>query len=97
MACSGDGKPAQLAALPGHPAKQIRKTDDTPPRIAAIDVASATTGKHARNTTRYVLVVQEKLSEVFQTSSNFCCPPWRALLPPQAFGRCTGRAKHGQT
>ena len=60
MACSGDGKPAQLAALPGHPTKQIRKTDDTPPRIAAIDVASATTGKHARNTTRYILVVQEK-------------------------------------
>ena len=97
MACSGDGEPAQLAALPGHPTKQIRKTDDTPPRIAAIDVASATTGKHARNTTRYVLVVQEKRPEVFQTSSNFRFPPWRALLSSQAFGRCTGRAKHGQT
>ena len=48
-ASSGDGIPAQLAALLGHPVKRIRITDETPPRISVIDVATAITGKHVRN------------------------------------------------
>ena len=38
-ASSGDETPAQLAALLGYPAKQIRITDEGPPRISVIDLA----------------------------------------------------------
>ena len=42
MAASlGDGIPAQLAALLGHPVKRIRITDETPPRVSVVDVISA--------------------------------------------------------
>ena len=51
-ASSGDGIPAQLAALLGHPVKRIRITDETPPRISVIDVATAITVKHVRNAAR---------------------------------------------
>ena len=64
-ASSGDGIPAQLAALLGHPAKRIRLPDETPPRMSAIDVATAITGKHVRNAARNVLFVQEEHPEVF--------------------------------
>ena len=40
-ASSGDGIPAQLAALLGHPVKRIQITDETPPRISVIGVATA--------------------------------------------------------
>ena len=59
-ASSGDGIPAQLAALLGHPVKRIRITGETPPRISLIDVATATTGKHVRNAARNAFFVQEK-------------------------------------
>ena len=36
----------QLAALLGREAVQIRKTDETPPRAAVIDVAALITGKN---------------------------------------------------
>ena len=44
---SGDDIPTQLAALLGKKKKvaQIRKTNETPPRISIIDVAIAVTGK----------------------------------------------------
>ena len=70
MAAS-DGIPAQLAALLGHPVKRIRITDETPPRISVIDVATAITGKHVRNAARDVLFVQEKHPEVSQKLSHF--------------------------
>ena len=73
-ASSGDGIPAQLAALLGHPVKRIRITDETPPRISVIDVATAITGKHVRNAARDVLFVQEKHPEVFQKLSHFRFP-----------------------
>ena len=44
---SGDDIPAQLAALLGRDAVQIRKTDESPPRISIIDVARAITGHNA--------------------------------------------------
>ena len=71
---SGDDIPAQLAALLGHPVKRIRITDETPPRISVIDVATAMTGKHVRNAARNVLIVQEKHPEVFQKLSHFRFP-----------------------
>ena len=73
-ASSGDGIPAQLAALLGRPVKRIRITDETPPRISVIDVATAITGKHLRNAARDVLFVQEKHPEVFQKLSHFRFP-----------------------
>ena len=73
-ASSGDGIPAQLAALLGHPVKRIRITDETPPRISVIDVATAITGKHVRNAARDVLFIQEKHPEVFQKLSHFRFP-----------------------
>lgn len=44
-ASSADDIPAQLAALLGREVAQIRKTNETPPRISIIDVAIAVTGK----------------------------------------------------
>ena len=44
-AFSGDDVPTQLAALLGRGTVQIRKTNETPPRISIIDVAIAVTGK----------------------------------------------------
>ena len=44
-ASSGDDVPTQLAALLGRGTVQIRKTNETPPRISIIDVAIAVTGK----------------------------------------------------
>ena len=73
-ASSGDGMPAQLAVLLGHPVKRIRITDETPPRISVIDVATAITGKHVRNAARDVLFVQEKHPEVSQTLNHFRFP-----------------------
>ena len=35
----------QLATLAGRHVKQVRKTDESPPRISVIDVALALTGK----------------------------------------------------
>ena len=71
---SGDGIPAQLAALLGHPVKRIRITDETPPRISVNDVATAITCKHVRNATGDVLFVQEKHPDVFQKLRHFCFP-----------------------
>ena len=73
-ASSGDGIPAQLAALLGHPVKRIQMTDETPPRISVSDVATAITCKHVRNAARDVLFVQEKHPEVFQKLGHFRFP-----------------------
>ena len=43
---SGDGIPAQLAALLGRKSIcHIRKTETVPPQVSVIDVAAAITGK----------------------------------------------------
>ena len=41
--------PRQLAALLGRQTVQIRKTDETPPRISVIDVISAISGHNSSN------------------------------------------------
>ena len=48
-ASSWDNIPEQLAALLGREAKQIRKTEEKPPRVSVIDVISMITGKVARH------------------------------------------------
>ena len=73
-ASSGHGIPAQLAALLGHPVKRIRITDEAPPRISVIDVATAITGKHVRNAARNAFFIQEKHPEVFQKLRHFRFP-----------------------
>ena len=46
---SGDDIPTQLATLLGKEVVQIRKTEETPPRVSVIDVISAFVGKDARH------------------------------------------------
>ena len=63
-AASGDGIPAQLAALLGHPVTRIRITDETPPRISIIDLAAAITMKDANQATEQVAYVKKRHPEV---------------------------------
>ena len=45
-ASSGEDLPMQLAVLLGREAVQLRRTDETPPRVAVVDVAALITGKN---------------------------------------------------
>ena len=63
--------PTQLAALLGKRAVQVRKTDETPPRISVIDVATLVTGKNARNAARDGGFVRDRHPEVSQKLSHF--------------------------
>ena len=58
-ASSGDDIPAQLAALLGRKAVRIRKTDETPPRISVIDLASAIRMKDANQAAEQVAYVKK--------------------------------------
>ena len=73
-ASSGDGIPAQLAALLGHRVKHNWIPDEIPPRISVLDVATAMTGKRVRTATRNVLFVQERHPAVFQNLSHLRFP-----------------------
>ena len=73
-ASSGDDIPAQLAALLGNKSVRIRKTDETPPRISVIDVATLVTGKHARKAAQDVGFVKERYPEVAQNLGLFKFP-----------------------
>ena len=70
-ASSGDETPAQLAALLGYPAKQIRITDEGPPRMSVIDLATAITKKDANHTAQAVGYVKDPHPEVTQISGDF--------------------------
>ena len=61
-----DDIPTRLAALLGRETVQIRKTDETPPRISVIDVAVAVTGKNAKKAAQDVGFVQERHPDVTQ-------------------------------
>ncbi len=63
-ASAADDIPAQLAALFGKDVVQIRKTDQTPPRVSLIDVAVAITGHDSRYSADAVRNVCEKYHEV---------------------------------
>ena len=54
---------AQLAALLGKPRGSIgkvRKTDETPPRVAVIDVVMIITGKDARHAAQEVRTICDR-------------------------------------
>ena len=70
-AASGDGIPAQLAALLGHPVKRIRITDETPPRISIIDLAAAITMKDANQAAEQVAYVKKRHPEVTEKFCDF--------------------------
>ena len=65
-ASSGDDIPAQLAALLGNKSVRIRKTDETPPRISVIDVATLVTGKHAGKAAQDVGFVKDRYPDLAQ-------------------------------
>ena len=57
---SGDDVPTQLAALLGREVVSIRKTNETPPRIGAVDVVEAITGKTKNNARNSLDCVRER-------------------------------------
>ena len=61
----------QLAALLGHPVKQIRITDETPPRISVIDAAIALTGKSHHDVAQDFRRISEQYPEVGTKCSHF--------------------------
>ena len=73
-ASSGDDVPTQLAALLGRELVQIRKTSETPPRISAVDVVEAITGKTKNNARNSLDCVRERYPEVARNLSYFRFP-----------------------
>ena len=70
-ASSTDDFPTQLASLLGCPVKQIRITDEEPPRISAIDLATAITKKDANHAAQDVGYVKDRHPEVTQILGDF--------------------------
>ena len=73
-ASSGDEIPTQLAALLGRRTVQIRKTNDSPPRISVIDVVEAITGQVKSNAGKTLERVKESHPEVYPNWINFRFP-----------------------
>ena len=71
---SGDEVPTQLAALLGREVVSIRKTSETPPRISAVDVVEAITGKTKNNARNSLDCVRERYPEVARNLSYFRFP-----------------------
>ena len=72
-ASSGDDIKTQLANILGRPLArigQIRKTDETPPRISVLDVATLVTGKAARKAAQDVGFVKHHYTEVAQNRED---------------------------
>ena len=63
-ASSGDGIPAQLVVLLGHPVKRIRITDETPPRISIIDVIATISGKDKNQASEDLRRISTRYPEV---------------------------------
>ena len=70
-ASSGDDVPTQLAALLGYTIKRLRITDEVPPRISVIDLATAITQKDANHAAQDVAYVKERHPEVTQILGDF--------------------------
>ena len=73
-ASSGDEIPTQLAALLGRRTVQIRKTNDSPPRISVIDVVEAITGQVKSNAGVMLNRVKESDLEVYTNCINYRFP-----------------------
>ena len=65
-AASGDNILTQLGSLLGKEVVSLRTTDESPPRVAVIDVATMVTGKDARKTAQDIGFVRDRHPEVAQ-------------------------------
>ena len=72
-ASSRDDVPTQLATLLGRRVVSIRKTSETPPRISAVDVVEAITGKTKKNARNSLDCVRERYPEVARNLCYFRC------------------------
>ena len=54
----------QLSALLGRQVKQLRKTEEIPPRISVVDVVVAITGKTARHSAEAIRDLSARYNEV---------------------------------
>ena len=63
-ASSGDDIPTQLAALLGKETVQIRKTNETPPRVSVIDTIAAVTGRNANRSAEAIRDIGDRYPEV---------------------------------
>jgi len=70
-ACSGDDVPAQLSALLGTVAVQIRKTDESPPRASVIDVIMAITGKNANHSAEALRDLTSRYPSIHDKIADF--------------------------
>ena len=61
----------QLATLVGRHVKQVRKTEETPPRISVIDVAIALSGKSPHDAAQDYRRMLEQYPEVGANCSHF--------------------------
>ena len=63
-ASSGDDIPTQLAALLGRETVQIRRTDETHPRVSVIDTIAAVTGRNANRSAEAIRDIGDRYPEV---------------------------------
>ena len=73
-ASSGDGIPAQLAALLGRDVAHIRKTEEEPPRAAVYDVIAADTGMTVNHAGKAYRDLVARHPEVHSMGVNFRFP-----------------------
>ena len=77
--------PQELATLLGRPgAVSIRRTDERPPRLSAIDVSILVTGKDARKTAQDIGYVKERFPEVARNLGLYKFPGRRQRETPVA-------------
>ena len=69
-ASSGDDIPAQLAALLGRTITRLRITDEVPPRISVVDLATAIIEKDTSLAAQDVAYVKERHPEVNRILSD---------------------------
>ena len=75
--------PQELATLLGRPcAVSIRRTDERPPRLSAIDVSVLVTNKDARKTAQDIGYVKERFPEVAQNLGLYKFPGRRQRETP---------------
>ena len=64
----------KLSALLGREVKQVRKTDETPPRVSVVDVAAVITGKDHNAAAQDLRRMSEKYPEVNAKCIDFKFP-----------------------
>ena len=81
-ASSGDDIPTQLAALLGKETVQIRKTNETPPRVSVIDTIAAVTGRNANRSGEAIRELGDRYPEVNGNIVNLKFPGRRQRNTP---------------